>query len=475
MVKMPIMGRKENRMKKIYFLVGSQDLYGEITLKKVIENSNKIKDYFKDQIKDVEFVGPKLVIDNDSCLASISEANNDLDCIGVMCFMHTFSPAKMWINGLKILNKPLLHLHTQMNVEIPYKTIDMDYMNLNQSAHGDREFGFILARMKINHDIIVGHYEDKEVITELKRFIRVCRGIDTSKHIRCAMFGNNMRDVAVTDGDRVESQIDYGWQVNYYALGDLVEEFKGIKESEIDERYQAYLSKYTLNTDQILNVKEQAKYDLALERFLKKNKINAFTDTFQDLYGLNELPGLAVQSVMSKGIGFAAEGDYKTACLGTIFKSMAEGESGATGFMENYTYDYSKEEELGAHMLEVDPSFAKGKINIEVHDLSIGNRDCPARLVFKGKDGEGVAVCMIDMGDHFRLVASEIKLVSDGESMPKLPVGSIMWKDKPTFKEGIKEWLTYGGGHHTIVSTCLTKEDIMLFAKLTNTEIKFVE
>lgn len=472
---MLIMGRKENNMKKIYFLVGSQDLYGEETLRKVKENSKLIKDYLQSKLANIEICNPLIVIDNDTCVEAIKKANFDSECIGVMCFMHTFSPAKMWINGLKILNKPLLHLHTQMNEKIPYSKIDMDYMNLNQSAHGGREFGFILARMKINHAIIVGYYKDEQVIEDLKRFIRVAKAIDTSKNIRCAMFGSNMRDVAVTDGDRVESQIKYGWQVNYYALGDLVSEFNNIKDSEIDNRYKEYLKEYTINTDKIDNVKEQAKYDLALERFVKKNKINAFTDTFQDLYGLKELPGLAVQSMMKKGIGFAAEGDYKTACLNTILKSMAEGNEGSTGFMENYTYDYSIEAELGSHMLEVDPSFANSKPKIEVHNLAIGNRDCPARLVFDGIAGDGVAVCMIDMGDHFRLVASEVELIGVKENMPLLPVGRIMWKNKPSFKEGIAEWLKYGGGHHTVVSTAITKDDVELFAKLTDTELTFVK
>jgi L-arabinose isomerase len=461
-------------MKNLYFITGSQDLYGEDTLAQVDIDSRAIVDHLDERLKDtVRIKWMPVVRNSEEIIRACRAASNDDDCVGVIAWMHTFSPAKMWIKGLRLLTKPLLHLHTQVNERLPYDSIDMDFMNLNQSAHGDREFAFICTRLGIRREIVVGHYMHAETVDGIRRFAEVAKGLAFSQNLRVAMFGSNMREVAVTDGDRVESQIRYGWEVNYYGIGDLVEIINGITEAEVRERLDEYRRVYEINTNDIAAVEVQARYDIALERFLDGGGFGAFTDTFQDLHGLRQLPGLAIQRQMARGIGFAAEGDYKTSALNAVMWEMAKGRKGSTGFMEDYTYDLTPGGEivLGAHMLEVSPSFAASKPRIEVHPLGIGDREPPARLVFDGVQGEGVAVCMTDMGDRFRLIAAKIELVKQPEEMPKLPVARIMWKLKPDFKTGAKAWLEAGGGHHTVISTALTVEDIELFAKLTDTEI----
>jgi L-arabinose isomerase len=386
--------------------------------------------------------------------------------------MHTFSPAKMWIKGLQALSKPLLHLHTQFNEKIPYSTMDMDFMNLNQSAHGDREYSFILARLGIPHEIVVGYYKHEHVIDSIRHFTQVASAISFSRKLKAAMFGSNMREVAVTDGDRVESQIRYGWEVNYYAIGDLVQLAEEADEKEIQAKISEYRKNYKMSEKDLDVIREQAKYEIGLEKFMETNNISAFTDNFQNLYGLRQLPGLAVQRLMAKGIGFGAEGDYKTACLLSVLHKMAEGRKGATGFMEDYTYDLTEGSEcvLASHMLEVSEEFAASKPAIEVHPLGIGGKEPPARLVFNAVSGPAVAVCMSDMGTHFRIICAEIELMTPPQPLPKLPVARLMWKIKPDFETGIKAWLDAGGGHHTVVSTALTSTDIELFAKLMGTE-----
>jgi len=464
-------------MKKLYFITGSQDLYGEDVLKTVGEDSKKIAEFINSKIGDVvEVVYETTVRNNEECIAALERANIDSDCVGIITWMHTFSPAKMWIKGLQILHKPLCHLHTQFNEKLPYDTIDMDFMNLNQAAHGDREFGFILSRLHIPHEVVVGYYQHKHTLEDLRRFGEVCKAIDYSKKLRVACLGNNMREVAVTDGDRVESQIKFGWEVNYYGIGDLVDIIEKVSPAEVDAKMEEYAAKYVMNTTNLDAVREQAKYEIALEKFLAKERIGAFVDTFQDLHGLKQLPGLAVQRLLNKGIGFAAEGDYKTSALCAVLSKYAENRKGATGFMEDYTYDLTEghELELGSHMLEVPECFADGKAAIEVHPLGIGGKEDPARLVFDGITGDAIAICMTDMGDRFRLVCAHIELVKQPKKMPKLPVARIMWKIKPNLVEGAKGWLEAGGGHHTVVSTAITKQDIELFAKLTNTEVTFI-
>ena len=464
-------------MKKVYFITGSQDLYGEEVLLQVAEDSKVIASYLNDKIDGVEICYKSTVRDEASCVEACAAATNDKDCIAVITWMHTFSPAKMWIKGLQFLKKPLLHFHTQANEKLPYDEIDMDFMNLNQTAHGGREYGFMCTRLGVKREVVVGYYQHEDVIEKIKKFIDVARAVDFSKNLNVAMFGSNMREVSVTDGDRVESQIKYGWNVNYYGIGDLVALVNNVTEKELDDKMAEYSKLYIMNTDNIDAVKEQAKYEIALDKFLKEGSFGAYTDTFQDLHGMKQLPGLATQRMMAKGIGFGAEGDYKTAALNAIFCEMAKGRKGSTGFMEDYTYDFTKGEEvvLGSHMLEVSPDFASTQPKIEVHHLGIGGKEPPARLVFDGVAGDGVAVCMIDMGDRFRLICAKVELVKQPKEMPKLPVARIMWKLKPDHATGAAAWIYAGGAHHTVVSTALTVDDIRLFAKLTDTELVVID
>lgn len=463
-------------MKKLYFITGSQDLYGEETLKQVALDSKEMVSFLDEKINKVEILWQPTVRSSEEAEDVLIKASADKDCVGVITWMHTFSPAKMWIKGLQALTKPLLHLHTQYNRKLPYDTIDMDFMNLNQAAHGDREYGFICTRLGINREVVAGYYKNESVIKRIQRFVDVACAMNFSHNLRVAMLGNNMRDVAVTDGDRVESEIRYGWNVNYYGIGDLVDLVNAVTDSEVEDELKSLLSKYDLNTDNIDAVKEQVKYIVAMRKLFEKERIGAFTDTFQDLYGLKQLPGLATQEVMSNGIGFGPEGDYKTSALMAVLCNMAEGREGATAFLEDYTYDLveGEEIELASHMLEVSPVFADSKPKIEVHPLGIGGKEPPARLVFDGIQGKGIAVSMVDMGDRFRLICADIELVKQPEPMPKLPVARVMWKILPDFSTGAEKWIYAGGAHHAVVSTALTREDIALFAKLTNTEVVFI-
>ncbi len=464
-------------MKKVYFITGSQDLYGEECLLDVAKDSKTIAKYLDKKIDGVkiEYIG--IVRDECSCVELCKKATNDPDCIAVITWMHTFSPAKMWIKGLQLLKKPLLHFHTQANEKLPYDAIDMDFMNLNQTAHGGREYGFMCTRLGVKREVVVGFYKHEDVIEKIKKFLDVARAVDFSKNLNVAMFGSNMREVSVTDGDRVESQIKYGWNVNYYGIGDLVDLVKKVTKKELDAKMAEYGELYIMNTDNLDAVREQAKYEIALEKFLTAGNFGAYTDTFQDLHGMKQLPGLATQRMMAKGIGFGAEGDYKTAALNAIFCEMAKGREGSTGFMEDYTYDFTRGNEmvLGSHMLEVSPDFASTQPKIEVHHLGIGGKEPPARLVFDGVEGDAVAVCMIDMGDRFRLICAAIELVKQPKPMPKLPVARIMWKLKPDHATGAAAWIYAGGAHHTVVSSALTVDDVRLFAKLTDTELVVID
>ncbi len=463
-------------MKKIYFITGSQDLYGEETLKQVALDSKEMVQFLDEKITKVEIVWQPTVRSSDEAEDVLIKASADKDCVGVITWMHTFSPAKMWIKGLQALTKPLLHLHTQYNRRLPYDSIDMDFMNLNQAAHGDREFGFICTRLGIKREVVAGYYKNERVIKRINRFVDVACAMNYSHNLRVAMFGNNMRDVAVTDGDRVESEIRFGWNVNYYGIGDLVALVNDVTDEQVDAKLNELLTKYELNTDDTASVKEQVKYIIALEKFIADNRIGAYTDTFEDLHGLKQLPGLATQEVMSTGIGFGPEGDYKTSALMAVLCKMAEGREGATAFLEDYTYDLPEGEEieLASHMLEVSPVFAASKPKIEVHPLGIGGKEAPARLVFDGVEGKGIAVSMVDMGDRFRLICADIELVKQPEPMPKLPVARVMWKILPDFATGAEKWIYAGGAHHAVVSTALTPADIELFAKLTDTEVVFI-
>lgn len=465
-------------MKKLYFITGSQDLYGEATLAQAAADAKEMAAYLGEKLADIAEVEAKPVVRNSAeALEICAAASTDSACIGVIMWMHTFSPAKMWISALKALRKPMLHLHTQYNERLPYESIDMDFMNLNQSAHGDREFGFICTRLGIKREVVAGYYKHADVIEKIRRFAQAAAAVDLGRGMRVAMFGSNMRDVAVTDADRVECEIKYGWNVNYYGIGDLCDMISEVTEAEIDAKMAEYAEKYAMNTDNTAAVREQAKYEVALEKFLARENISAFTDTFQDLHGLEQLPGLAAQDIMAKGYGFGPEGDCKTAALAAVLGKLAEGREGATGFLEDYTYDLPEggEAELASHMLEVSPVFAAEKPAIEVHPLGIGGKADPARLVFEGVTGEGIAVSLIDLGDRFRLVCAEITLVKQPAAMPKLPVARVMWKLKPDFATGSAAWIYAGGAHHAVVSTALTVDDIRLYAKMTDTELVVID
>ncbi len=465
-------------MKKLYFITGSQDLYGSETLAQAESDGREIAQYLNDKLsKVVNIEATSIVRSADEAEAVCIKASADKECVGIILWMHTFSPAKMWIRALQANKKPVLHLHTQYNEKLPYNSIDMDFMNLNQSAHGDREFGFICTRMGIKREVVAGYYKQDSVVEKIKSFAHAAIAVDFGKGMRVAMFGNNMRDVAVTDGDRVEAEIKFGWNVNYYGIGDLCEIADTVTSNEIQAKMNEYSEKYTLATENISAVEEQARYEVALEKFIDAEKISAITDTFQDLHGLNQLPGLSVQNLMAKGMGFGPEGDFKTSALMAVLCKMAAGKSGATGFLEDYTYDLTEGEqiELASHMLEVSPVFASTKPEIQVHPLGIGGKSDPARLVFDGIEGDGIAVSLIDMGNRFRLVCAEISLVKQPEAMPKLPVARVMWKLKPDFETGAAAWIYAGGAHHAVVSTALTADDIRLFAKMTDTELVIID
>lgn len=461
-------------MEKLYFIVGSQDLYGEECLKQVAVDAAEMVRFLNEQLKStIEIELLPVVQTSKSCLEDMRKAQTDDSCVGVITWMHTFSPAKMWIKGLQELHKPLLHLHTQANEKLPYDAIDMDFMNLNQSAHGDREYGYILARLNIPHEVVAGYYKHTHVVEKIRAFAQVAKAIAVSKNTRIATFGNNMRDVAVTDGNRLECEIKYGWEVKYYGIGELAELAVEATEAEVDAKMAEYTEKYTMATDNVTAVREQARYEVAIEKFIAANGVNAFTDTFQDLHGLAQLPGIAAQNLMEKGIGFGPEGDYKISAFSAVLMKMAEGRNGATGFIEDYTYDLTegRELELASHMLEVPASFAANKPEIQVHPLGIGDKADPARLVFDGVTGDGIQVTLVDMGDHFRIICADIELVKQPEPMPKLPVARIMYRHKPDFRIGTAAWCYAGGAHHSVVSTALTRQDIAMFARLTGTEL----
>ena len=461
-------------MEKLYFIPGSQDLYGAECLAQVAADCAEMVAFLNEKLAGTISVELLPTVEtSEICVEDMKKVMCDDDCVGVITWMHTFSPAKMWIKGLQLLNKPLLHLHTQANEKLPYDSIDMDFMNLNQAAHGDREYGFILARLGIAHEVVAGYYKHDDFIAGVKRFAEVAKAIGLSKRMRVATFGNNMRDVAVTDGNRLDAEIKYGWEIKYWGIGEIAKLADEASEAEVDAKMAEYTEKYTMATDNIASVREQARYEVALEKFMAKNKVTAFTDNFQDLFGMKQLPGIAAQNLMAKGVGFGPEGDYKISAFSAVLMKMAEGREGATGFIEDYTYDLTPgaELELASHMLEVPASFAANKPEIQVHPLGIGGKEDPARLVFDGVTGDGIQVTLIDMGDHFRIICADIELVKQPLPMPCLPVARIMYRHKPNFKIGTAAWCYAGGAHHSVVSTALNRDDIAMFARLTGTEL----
>ncbi|MCI1309569.1 MAG: L-arabinose isomerase [Eubacteriales bacterium] len=461
-------------MEKLYFIPGSQDLYGEACLKQVAADVAEMVAFLNEKLKGTIVIEQLPTVEtSEICLKDMRRVQDDDDCVGVITWMHTFSPAKMWIKGLQELRKPLLHLHTQANEKLPYDAIDMDFMNLNQAAHGDREFGFILAKLHVPHEVVAGYYRHDDVVEKIRKFAQVAKAIGLSHRMRVATFGNNMRDVAVTDGNRLECEIKYGWEIKYWGIGEIADLAKEATDEEVDAKMAEYESKYTMATDNIDAVRTQARYEVAFDKFIAANKCSAFTDNFQDLHGLDQLPGIAAQNLMAKGIGFGPEGDYKIAAFSAVLMKMAEGRKGATGFIEDYTYDLTpgQEVELASHMLEVPASFAATKPEIQVHPLGIGGKADPARLVFDGVTGDGIQVTLIDLGDHFRIVCADVELVKQPLPMPKLPVARIMYRHKPNFEIGTAAWCYAGGAHHSVISTALNRADIEMFARLTGTEL----
>jgi L-arabinose isomerase len=467
------------RKLEVWFITGTQHLYGPETLKQVAADSAKIAAFLDKSSKISHRVVFKPILTTPDSITEIcTEANNSKNCIGLIAWMHTFSPAKMWIRGLSILNKPLLHFHTQLNRDIPWDSIDMDFMNLNQSAHGDREFGFIGTRMRLNRKVVVGHYQDEEAIDRIAVWIRAASANNDALNMKVARFGDNMRDVAVTEGNKVSAQIKMGYSVYGYGIGDLVKVVNQVSPTAIKKLIAEYGEEYKLSKAVASSetLKEAARIELGMEAFLKSGNFKAFTTTFEDLHGLKQLPGLAVQRLMAKGYGFGAEGDWKTAALVRSMKVMADGLKGGTSFMEDYTYhmDPKGMRVLGAHMLEVCPSIALGKPTIEVHPLGIGGKEDPARLVFKTALGKAINVSVIDLGNRFRMIVNEVEVVKCPD-MPNLPVASVLWKPLPDLKTGAAAWILSGGAHHTGFSTSINSEYLEDFAGMTGIEYVLID
>jgi L-arabinose isomerase len=460
--------------KEVWFVTGSQDLYGPETLKQVSADSQKIAaalGKFKQISQKIIF---KPVLTSPESITKLcTEANSSDKCIGIIAWMHTFSPAKMWIQGLSILNKPLLHFHTQLNRDIPWETIDMNFMNLNQSAHGDREFGFIGSRMRLNRKVVVGHYQDASAVERIAVWIRAAAAFSDAQGMKIARFGDNMREVAVTEGNKVSAQISMGYSVYGYGVGDLVRAVNKVSVTGIKKLLAEYASEYNMTkaVAESETLKEEARIELGMESFLKAGNFKAFTTTFEDLHGLRQLPGLAVQRLMAKGYGFGAEGDWKTAAMVRSMKIMAEGLKGGTSFMEDYTYhlDPKNMSVLGAHMLEICPSIAQGKSSIQIHKLSIGGKEDPARLVFKTAPSGAINVSVIDLGNRFRMIVNEVEVIKCPD-MPKLPVASVLWKPMPDLRTGAAAWILAGGAHHTGFSTAIDPEYLEDFAGMTGIE-----
>ncbi len=465
---------------EVWFVTGSQDLYGKETLKQVDADSKKIAEYLNKSAKiSCKVVFKPVVTTPDEITDICVKANTTPNCVGLITWMHTFSPAKMWIAGLGILQKPFVHLHTQFNRDIPWKTIDMDFMNLNQSAHGGREFGFICSRMRKNRKVVVGHWQDPEVVAKLDVWMRAACAWNDWQGMKVARFGDNMREVAVTEGDKVEAQKKFGYSVNGYGIGDLVAVIEKVTEAQVSALVAQYKKTYkvTLSKPQLQRVRETARIEAGMRQFLEKGGFKAFTTTFEDLHGLVQLPGLPVQRLMADGYGFGAEGDWKTAALVRAMKVMASGLKGGTSFMEDYTYhlDPKGMKVLGAHMLEVCPSIAAGKASVEVHPLGIGGKADPPRLVFNVPQGAGINVSIMDMGNRFRMLINPCKVVKPDADLPKLPVARVVWQPMPNLKTAAAAWIHAGGAHHTGFSMALTAEHIEDFAEMAGIEALMID
>jgi L-arabinose isomerase len=464
---------------ELWFVTGSQHLYGDETLKQVAAHSKEIALAINESTEvPVTVKFQPVVTTPDEIYNLCSAANTNTNCVGIVAWMHTFSPAKMWIGGLKILQKPLMHLHTQFNRDIPWDKIDMDFMNLNQSAHGDREFGFMMTRMRRDRKVVVGHWQDQDVLASIGIWSRAACGWHDWQKAKFCRFGDNMRQVAVTEGDKVEAELKFGYAVNGYGIGDLVKATKQVSDDEVNKLSAAYEEEYSVakalkkGGEKNNSLKEAARIELGLRFFLEDGNFRGFTDTFEDLHGLVQLPGIAVQRLMNDGYGFGAEGDWKTAALVRAMKVMASGLQGGNSFMEDYTYHFEPGNEmvLGSHMLEICPSIADGKISCEVHPLGIGGKADPVRLVFNVAKGAALNASIIDMGNHFRLLVNEVEAVSPKHDLPKLPVARVLWKPYPDMKTGCAAWIISGGAHHTCYSQNLTAEHLLDFAEIAGIE-----
>ena len=475
-----------NDLKKleVWFATGSQHLYGEETLKKVAEHSQIIAKEFNDSEEiSVTVVYKPTVKTPEEIYALCQEANSNKNCIGIIAWMHTFSPAKMWIGGLKILQKPLCHLHTQFNRDIPWNEIDMDFMNLNQSAHGDREFGFMVSRMRMQRKVVVGHWQNATVLYKLSVWARAAAGWHDWQQAKFVRFGDNMRYVAVTDGDKVEAEMKFGYSVNTHGIGDLVKVINEVSETEIDKLCIVYDEQYRLveslkkDGEKHASLREAARIEIGLKNFLEQGNFKGFTDTFEDLHGMLQLPGIASQRLMSEGYGFAAEGDWKTAALVRAMKVMATGLKGGNSFMEDYTYHFDPENQmvLGSHMLEICPSVSNAKPSCEIHPLGIGGKADPVRLVFNVSGGAALNASLIDMGNRFRLLVNEVEAVAPEHKLPNLPVARVLWKPLPDMATGCAAWILAGGAHHTCFSQNLTSEHLEDFAGMAGIEIVFID
>lgn len=467
---------------QFWFVVGSQHLYGPEAIEAVAENARRIAAALNDDSRLPYEVAFKPVLTTPEAIAQLCiEANSDPQCAGLITWMHTFSPAKMWIGGLTQLKKPVLHLHTQFNRDIPWESIDMDFMNLNQSAHGDREYGFIGARLGIARKIVAGHWESDDVRLRIAAWMRTASAFVHGWRLKVARFGDNMRQVAVTEGDKVEAEIVFGWSTNGYGIGDLVQVMNEVGGGEVDRLMAEYEERYEIVPEGRGDgpvreaIREQARIELALRRFLEEGGFEAFTTTFEDLHGLKQLPGLAVQRLMEDGYGFGAEGDWKTAALLRTVKIMAGNEG--TSFMEDYTYHFEPGNEmvLGAHMLEICPTIAAEKPRIEVHPLSIGGKADPARMVFDGRAGEAVNASLIHLGNRFRLLINEVEAVAPQAAMPKLPVARVLWRPKPSLAESAEAWILAGGAHHTCFSYAVSSEQLQDWAEMSGVECVLID
>ena len=477
---------KTGKNYKFWFATGSQDLYGDECLRKVAEHSRKMVDALNASgLLPYEIVWKPTLITNELIRKTFNEANADEECAGVITWMHTFSPAKSWILGLQEYRKPLLHLHTQFNQEIPYDTIDMDFMNENQSAHGDREYGHIVTRMGIERKVVVGHWSDPAVAKKIADWMCTAVGIMESSHIRVMRIADNMRNVAVTEGDKVEAQIKFGWEIDAYPVNEIAEAVAAVSEADTNALVEEYYDKYQIllegrdEKEFRRHVAVQAQIELGFERFLEEKNYQAIVTHFGDLGSLKQLPGLAIQRLMEKGYGFGGEGDWKTAAMVRLMKIMTAGKKDAKGtsFMEDYTYNLvpGKEGILEAHMLEVCPTIAEGPISIKVKPLSMGDREDPARLVFTSKTGPAIATSLVDLGDRFRLIINNVDCKKTEKPMPKLPVATAFWTPQPDLATGAEAWILAGGAHHTAFSYDLTAEQMGDWAAAMGIEAVYID